>query len=161
MEGHAVDEVRDLGRLEDFLRLLPVFFKRLGQSFHEQSDTSRRFTHAQYRVLSLASKRDHWRMSDLAKRMALSPGSLTLMMDRLIEDGLISRGRNDRDRRVVIVRITDKGRALLAERRAGLHRAAATYVQRLSDSERKELLAAINTVVQFLERHVTDFGPPC
>jgi|GEM_PF-771802 len=160
MEHHAGDEVRDLGRLEDFLRLFPVFFKRLGQSFHEQTDTARRFTHAQYRVLALANRRDHWRMSDLAKRMALSPGSLTLMMDRLIEDGLISRGRSDKDRRVVIVRITEKGRSLLLERRAGLHRMAAGYISRLSDSEREELLQAISTLVRFLERHVTNCEPP-
>jgi DNA-binding MarR family transcriptional regulator len=160
MQGDALDEVKDLGRLEDLLRLLPVFLKRLGQSFHEQSDTSRRFTHAQYRVLALACNRDHWRMSDLARRMDLSPGSLTLMMDRLIEDGLISRGRSEEDRRVVIVRITEKGRSLLGERRAGLYRMAAGYVARLSPPERQELLKAIATVVGFLERHVTNSEPP-
>lgn len=156
-----MEELHDLGRLEDLLRLLPVFMKRLGEAFHRESGAAHRFTHAQFRVLVLASKRDAWRMSDLANRMALSPGSLTLMMDRLIEDGLISRGRSDKDRRVVTVRITEKGRAMLAERRTGLNRLAAAYIARLSPSERDELLDAVGTIVRFLEKHVTNVDSPC
>lgn len=155
-----MDELHDVGRLEDLLRLLPVLMKRLGEAFHRESHTAHRFTHAQFRVLVLASKRDEWRMSDLASRMALSPGSLTLMMDRLIEDGLISRGRSEEDRRVVIVRITDKGRLMLAERRAGLNRLAAGYISRLSPPEREELLHAVGTIVRFLEKHVADPTSP-
>jgi len=147
---------QDVRYLEDFLRLMPVFWKRLGESFHCQDDPGRRFTHAQFRVLMLTSHRDHWRMSDLAQRMALSPGSLTLMMDRLIEDGLISRGRSDSDRRVVIVRITPKGREMLASRRRALHRAATDHISRLAESERAEVIAAMGTMVRFLERYVAD-----
>jgi DNA-binding MarR family transcriptional regulator len=159
-EVTLVDEHNDVGRLEDLLRLLPVFMKRLGEAFHRESGTTHRFTHAQFRVLVLASKRDEWRMSDLAKKMALSPGSLTLMMDRLIEDGLISRGRSEKDRRVVIVRITAKGQAMLQERRAGLNRLATSYIRRLSPPEREELLAAVGVIVRFLERHVTNTDSP-
>lgn len=155
-----MEESHDIGRLEDLLRLLPVFLKRLGEAFHRESDTAHRFTHAQFRVLVLASKRDEWRMSDLAKRMALSPGSLTLMMDRLIEDGLISRGRSEKDRRVVIVRITVQGQAMLEERRAGLHRLAAAYIRRLSPPEREEFLSAVGVMVRFLEKHVTNTDSP-
>ena len=150
------DDAIDLKYLEDFLRLMPVFFKRLAESFHDQADVGRRFTHAQYRVLLLASKCDHWRMSDLAHRMALSPGSLTLMMDRLIEDGLISRGRSQADRRVVIVRITEQGQAMLTQRRAALHQMAAAYIRRLPPAEREELVNALGVIVRFLEQHVTE-----
>jgi DNA-binding MarR family transcriptional regulator len=157
-----MDREHNVEHLDSFLRLMPVFVKRLGESFHAQDDPGRRFTHAQFRVLMLASSRDHWRMSDLAHRMALSPGSLTLMMDRLIEDGLISRGRSETDRRVVIVRITEKGREMLAQRRRGLHRAAADLIARLPADEQDELSAALGAVVRFLERHVSEQpgGPP-
>lgn len=149
-----MDRERNVEHLDSFLRLMPVFLKRLAESFHAQDDPGRRFTHAQFRVLMLASSRDHWRMSDLAHRMALSPGSLTLMMDRLIEDGLISRGRSQADRRVVIVSITDRGRDMLAERRRGLHSAAADLIARLPGAEQAELMEALGTVVRFLERHL-------
>jgi MarR family transcriptional regulator, organic hydroperoxide resistance regulator len=155
-----MEEHHDVGRLEDLLRLLPVFMKRLGEAFHRESGSVHRFTHAQFRVLVLTSKRDEWRMSDLANKMALSPGSLTLMMDRRIEDGLISRGRSEADRRVVIVRITEQGRAMIAERRAHLNRLAAAYIARLSPPERDELLQAVGTIVRFLEKHVTNSASP-
>lgn len=147
---------RDVKYLEDFLRLMPVLFKRLAHSFQDQDDSRRRFTHAQFRVLMLAAGREHWRMSDLAHRMSLSPGSLTLMMDRLIEDGLIERGRSEQDRRVVSVRITDRGREMLAQRREALHRTAADYVSRLPAAEREELIGALGIIVRFLEKHVSE-----
>ena len=95
-------------------------------------------------------------MSDLAHRMALSPGSLTLMMDRLIEDGLISRGRSQEDRRVVIVKVTDRGRAMLDARRKALHALVAREIAKLPQAERDELASAMGTFVRFLEK----YSPP-
>lgn len=129
--------------------------KRLAHSFQDNVDAAHRFTHAQFRVLVLTAQKEHWRMSDLAHRMALSPGSLTLMMDRLIEDGLISRGRSQEDRRVVIVQITPKGREMLEARRRGLHEVVKAYIAKLPAAEREELVQALGTVARFLERHVS------
>jgi DNA-binding MarR family transcriptional regulator len=147
-----VDELHEAALLERFLRVLPVFLKRLDSALHEQSDTHRRFTHAQFRVLVLVAEHDQWRMSDLARRMLLSPGSLTLMMDRLIQEELIARGRSESDRRVVVVRITDKGRDMLVGRRAALRRMAEQHIFALPEGERRELLQAIGVLVRFLER---------
>ncbi len=151
-----MDEPGHVRHLDDFLRLIPVFMKRLSHSFHDNVEAAHRFTHAQFRVLALTAHREHWRMSDLAHHMALSPGSLTLMMDRLIDDGLISRGRSQEDRRVVIVQITEKGRQMLEERRHGLHEVAASYIAKLPAAERDELIQALGTVAKFLERHVSE-----
>jgi DNA-binding MarR family transcriptional regulator len=150
-----MDEVGQVKYLDEFLRLVPLFFKRLAHSLPPADEAStHRFTHAQFRVLELTSHKPHWRMSDLAHRMALSPGSLTLMMDRLIEDGLISRGRSQEDRRVVIVQVTDKGRSMLAERRRALHEIVAAEITKLPLQQRDELAAAMGTIVRFLERYV-------
>jgi DNA-binding MarR family transcriptional regulator len=151
-----MDELGQVKHLDDFLRLVPVFMKRLSHSFHDDADAVHRFTHAQFRVLVLTAQRESWRMSDLAHRMALSPGSLTLMMDRLIEDGLISRGRSEQDRRVVIVQITEKGREILAARRRGLHGVVASYIAKMPPKEREDLVQALGTVAKFLERHVSE-----
>ena len=150
-----MDEVGQVKYLDEFLRLVPFFFKRLAHSLHPADEAgAHRFTHAQFRVMELTSHKPHWRMSDLAHRMALSPGSLTLMMDRLIEDGLISRGRSQEDRRVVIVQVTEKGQAMLAERRRALHEIVAAEIAKLPQHERDELAGAMGTIVRFLERYV-------
>lgn len=45
-------------------------------------------------------------MSELADQMAVSPPSASVMVDRLVEKGLLSREHSTKDRRKVVVRIT-------------------------------------------------------
>jgi len=151
-----MDSLDKVKYLDEFLRLVPLFFKRLAHSIQPNDEAAHRFTHAQFRVLEITSREPQWRMSDLAHRMALSPGSLTLMMDRLIEDGLISRGRSQDDRRVVIVQVTPKGRAMLEERRRVLHARVAAEIGKLPVQERSELAQAMGTIVRFLERYLSE-----
>lgn len=54
------------------------------------------------------------RMSDLAEVTQQSAGTLTGIVDRLIEDDLVGRVRDLEDRRVVQVTLTPKGEARLA-----------------------------------------------
>jgi DNA-binding MarR family transcriptional regulator len=55
------------------------------------------------------------RMSDLAELTQQSAGTLTGIVDRLIEDGLVGRIRASEDRRVVQVALTPDGERRLAQ----------------------------------------------
>ncbi|KMQ74737.1 MarR family winged helix-turn-helix transcriptional regulator [Marinobacter subterrani] len=52
------------------------------------------------------------RVSDLAARLRLDSGTLTPLLKRLAERGLVSRARNQHDERVVTVSLTESGRGL-------------------------------------------------
>jgi MarR family transcriptional regulator, organic hydroperoxide resistance regulator len=54
-------------------------------------------------------------MSDLASLTQQSAGTLTGIVDRLITAGLVERERDEEDRRVVWVRLTETGRAKIVE----------------------------------------------
>lgn len=73
---------------------------------------------AQYGLLF--SLRDHEALSssELACAADLSPATATEMLDALVASGLVLRKRSDRDRRVVLISLTDHGRMLIEERRA-------------------------------------------
>lgn len=51
------------------------------------------------------------KMSDLSRRLLVSNGNATAVVDRLEKDGLARRVPGDGDRRVVMVELTDQGRA--------------------------------------------------
>jgi DNA-binding MarR family transcriptional regulator len=72
---------------------------------------------------------------DLAKTAELSPASVTAMLDHLERDGIIERRRADHDRRVVMVALTERGRELVAEKRAGWHARAAQALDGLSEEQ--------------------------
>jgi len=48
-------------------------------------------------------------MSDTAKNLKITSGTLTTAIDNLIKKGYVQRHRSDEDRRVVKIKLTDKG----------------------------------------------------
>jgi DNA-binding MarR family transcriptional regulator len=94
------------------------------------------------------------RMSDLAGRVLLSPSGLTRLVDRLVDDGLVSRDTSPEDARVTLARLTARGR----ER---LRRAARTHLQgirghftgRLSETQLRNVASALETITGPHEPH--------
>lgn len=68
-----------------------------------------------YHVLSMLERHGEMTMSRLAEMLDVSLSNVTGIVDRMEERGLIERGRVPDDRRVVLARITPRGRQLLAE----------------------------------------------
>lgn len=55
------------------------------------------------------------KMSELSQHLVVSNGNVTGVVDRLVGEGLAERQTMESDRRAFLVRITDKGRALMDE----------------------------------------------
>lgn len=52
---------------------------------------------------------------DLGRRLVISSGTLTTMLDRLAAGGYVVRAAHPHDRRSLLVRLTDRGREILTE----------------------------------------------
>jgi MarR family transcriptional regulator, organic hydroperoxide resistance regulator len=74
-------------------------------------------TQGQIRALFTMDKSGEATAGELAKAAELSPASVSTMLDNLERDGIVSRHRSAQDRRVVVVTLTDSGRALLDTKR--------------------------------------------
>ncbi len=55
------------------------------------------------------------RMKELAQRMGVTTGTLTVMVDRLNRNGHVERRRHESDRRSIIVALTPSGMELFRE----------------------------------------------
>ncbi len=55
------------------------------------------------------------RMKELAKKMGVTTGTLTVMIDRLEQQGLLHRTPHETDRRSYLIALTEKGQGLFAE----------------------------------------------
>jgi DNA-binding MarR family transcriptional regulator len=53
----------------------------------------------------------------LADALGVTPPNVTGIVDRLVEQGLVSREENPEDRRMLLLKTTDEGKALLAKLR--------------------------------------------
>lgn len=94
------------------------------------------------------------RMSDLAAIEQVAQPSMTELVGRMVRDGLAERHPSPRDRRVVLVAITEKGRAYLRERRHLVVDLLAARISQLPADDVAALVAAIPALdhLQQLER---------
>jgi DNA-binding MarR family transcriptional regulator len=72
-------------------------------------------THPQYLVMLALWERSPLSVKELSGLLQLDPGTLSPLLKRLETSGLIRRGRDSGDERVLAVTLTDRGRALRAE----------------------------------------------
>jgi len=83
------------------------------------------------------------RLTSLAVKEGVTQPAMTQLIARLQESGLVSRTAVPADGRVVQVRLTDEGRAMLARRRAVRAERLAEILARLSPAEQAALSAAL------------------
>ncbi|MFC3745949.1 MarR family winged helix-turn-helix transcriptional regulator [Paenibacillus sp. GCM10012306] len=77
---------------------------------HMDSKLAPTLTDAQLTVLELLQERDAIKPSDLAPYLATSPAAVTMLLDRMEKHDLIARERDEADRRIVWVSITETGK---------------------------------------------------
>jgi DNA-binding MarR family transcriptional regulator len=103
---------------------------------------------AQVRALFQLERGEACTAGELAKRAELSPASMTAMLDQLERSGMIERRRSDKDRRQVIVSLTEAGSAALKAKRELYE---ARTAEALGGYDEKELDAAIRVMRSLAE----------
>lgn len=69
-------------------------------------------TYPQYLAMMVLWEEDGLTVGEISSRLLTDPGSLTPLLKRLEVEGVLSRTRSREDERVVVVELTDAGRAL-------------------------------------------------
>ena len=91
------------------------------------------------------------RITELAETEAVAQPTMTQLVDRLQARDLVSRERSAQDGRVVLVTVTDAGRAALEQTRAENRALMRDTVEELSDDEVAALVAASETLRRVIE----------
>ena len=74
-------------------------------------------SHAQFELLIELDERGALSAGELATAARLTPATVTQMLDHLADSGNVERLRSETDRRVVVSRLTDEGRAKIQAKR--------------------------------------------
>ena len=135
----------------------------LAQSFKRATAAARRLrgretqkpgglSHAQYQVLFELLRRGELPAGGLAAVADVSPASMTQMLDRLADAGLVERVRSEEDRRIVGARLTDAGREACEERRAALEPLWKEMLTGFSATELHTAAAVLDRLTALYER---------
>lgn len=108
-------------------------------------------TPTQRSILTTLERRGPLTHGDLAAAERVRPPTITAAVDRLEDEGLVVRTRDERDRRVARVALTSAGRALLADARRERTAYLEQRLRALSPADRAAITAAAPALARLLE----------
>ena len=103
-------------------------------------------TTEQWGVLTAIKARGSLRPSDLAVLLERTPNSMSMLIDRMVKAGLVRRTRDRKDRRVVTVSSTEKGKTAVEPAITPGWEFIHEILSPLSDDEQRDLANMLETV---------------
>lgn len=116
-------------------------------------------TPAQFRVLQVISEKGWSTPKTIATRMGVSQATMTALIDKLEQKGMVSRQRSERDRRQTDIVISEKGAAAIEQAPDALQQIFVRRFEALEDWEQAQLIASLERVAAMLDAHEIDAAP--
>lgn len=94
-------------------------------------------------------------LKKLADRMLMHPSAASILVEKMVSKGLMERAENPKDRRTVLIRISNKGREIISNVHNHLLSEVGKLAARLSDEEQDQLIriaAKIRETIQATRR---------
>ena len=101
----------------------------------------------QLKALLLISEEEAIRMRELARKLGGSFSNATVLVDRLVERGLVERMTEPQDRRVVLVRATEGGRNLIEQLVTSWRSLTKPLLQSLTSEDLETVRKALSILV--------------
>lgn len=121
--------------------------------FHGEKALNSDLTPSQIKSFFAFEKDDHeYPIGELGKNARVKSSTMTDMIDRLEKDGIAERIRDDGDRRVVKVRLTDKGKKIKRQFSVKMRQGIEEAFAHLNEDEKKILLDHLKGAYQILKR---------
>lgn len=113
--------------------------KKMQMELFEQIPVPK-LTTSQFYILKIINYYGALRASELAREMNVKPSTITVTINRLIEQGLVNRYHDREDRRAVIIELTKKGESVVEETIIARNEHITKYLSLLEFQEKEKLL---------------------
>lgn len=132
--------------VEAFAKLWYQFSKELKMYMEKELAP---LTESQLFVLEylLTHKQEQMKASDLIQVLTITPAAVTTLLDRMEKNGLILRQRDQKDRRIVWIVVTDKGEKERERGKEVRKSFFASRLNRISEHNQKLLMFLIRKMV--------------
>lgn len=128
---------------EELSDIIIEFYEKLS-SWEQAVVRDSPITLPQMHTLEILGQQSPLRMKELAAKMGITTGTLTVNVDRLEKQGLVERIPHETDRRSILVALTEAGQELFREHHAH-HLHLTRELQAALTPEESELFRAILT----------------
>lgn len=140
------EEIRDILRLQDELVRHRVIWD--AEPWLELNMST-----PQLKALLLISEEAGIRMRELARRLGGSFSNATVLVDRLVDRGLVERLADPQDRRVVLVRAADEGRQLIEQLVTSWRTLSSPLLETLAPEDLSKVREALRVLLEAAQQN--------
>ncbi|MBR5586374.1 MAG: winged helix-turn-helix transcriptional regulator [Clostridia bacterium] len=90
-------------------------------------------------------------MNDVSEKFALAKGSFTQVADGLEQLGLIERKRCEKDRRIIYLETTEKGKDAAVKIHAATEQRIDSLLSKLPDADKSKFLDSFSAVAEYID----------
>ncbi|MBI9089335.1 MAG: MarR family transcriptional regulator [Desulfobacterium sp.] len=134
-------------KLENLARLIVEFYEKLS-SWEESVVRDSGLTTAQIHTIEIVGHAGAIKMKDLAGKIGVTTGTLTVSIDRLEKKGLLVRRPHEKDRRSYMIELTREGKTYFEEHHNFHIRMTEEMVSCLGEQEQKAFAAIIEKILK-------------
>lgn len=144
----TVDEQLPFSRIMNSLRELNQSYFQATRKDAESSGVTR----TQLMAMKIVQKYPALGLGELSERMHSSPSTVSGIVDRLAQAGLIARERPQQDRRSVVLKLTPEGERLLEQTSKRIMDRLAPLLQQIPEEDIQHLLRIHGQIVNMLQQ---------
>ncbi len=145
MPNKGLDQ-QQVADVEVLLRTVSIIVKKRGREMLADTD----ITPPQFNALLTLIDAGTLTIGELGERMFLACSTATDLVDRMERNGLVMRERDTSDRRVIRLKVLDKGHGIIEEVIATRRKYLSTVLSRISTDEVESMITALSHLVELM-----------
>ncbi|TNJ66932.1 MarR family transcriptional regulator [Paenibacillus hemerocallicola] len=126
------------GYVDRFHSAMESFKRKIVQEFSGRLQYG--LTMPQFFMLHMIRDKGPCKATALAEQMEVKPSAITVMIDRLVNHGFVERSHDERDRRIVLIRLTEQGKQALVQMNQIRAEIASRYFDKIDKDEAEQFL---------------------
>lgn len=135
--------------------LMDIFSQNIKKLFfpEEWINLDLKFSKSEIFTMLLLDKKKEITMTELAENINAPMSTATGIADRLVKNTYMKRERSEQDRRIVVLRLTDKGKEFINNLKWAVSKYINLVMDNLTEEERNFLIKIIFKAIDIIQSH--------
>lgn len=129
---------------QDLVAIMPVIHKKLLHFLYEGIESN--LSHFHFAILGMLHKSNALPVSEIGRCLLISKPQMTVILDKLVDVGLVSRSQSSQDRRIVYISITPEGEKVLVQAREKIKKNMEVKLANLTEADLLSFSGALKTI---------------
>lgn len=149
-----MDEIKLETTIQNFISIIPLFKKKL---LHDNCKFNKgNLNHSHFQILAVLKKEGKLPISEVGKKLVISTPNMTKLLTKLIDENMVERIPEEKDRRIININLTEKGDKYLEGRYESIKSTLKNRLSSLPDDKLDKLNESLVTLKDVLSEISSD-----